>query len=74
MRRHHKEGVRIAVGRVGPTRIVALPGPHDEVQASAEVLVEALRREVPDADLANSLAAALRERWQAKMHAHGGSR
>ena len=31
MKRHHKEAVRIAVGRVGICRIVSLPGPHAEV-------------------------------------------
>lgn len=75
MRRHHKYGVRIAVGRVGPTRLVALPGPHDEVRAATEVLVSALTRRAPDAELAESLATMLRSRWQEKMQRrHGGER
>lgn len=72
MRRHHKEGVRIAVGRVGPTRLVALPGPHDEVRLAADVLTEALARDADDADLAEALATVLRERWMEKM-AQGGA-
>ena len=72
MRRHHKEGVRIAVGRVGPTRLVALPGPHDEVRLAADVLRAALARGAEDADLAEALATALRERWMEKM-ARGGA-
>ncbi len=72
MRRHHKEGVRIAVGRVGPTLLVALPGPHEEVRLAAEVLLAALARSAPDEELAEALARVLRERWQAKMGRHGG--
>lgn len=72
MRRHHKEGVRIAVGRLGPTLFVALPGPHEEVRLAAEVLLPALARAAPDQELAEALARALRERWQEKMRRHGG--
>jgi hypothetical protein len=68
MRRHHKEGVRIAVGRVGPTLLVALPGPHDEVRLAGEVMLRALGDGASDAGLAEGLAAALRRRWQEKMH------
>jgi molybdopterin biosynthesis enzyme MoaB len=67
MRRHHKQGVRIAVGRVGPTRLVALPGPHDEVRLAADVLTAALARGADDAELAEALATVLRERWTEKM-------
>lgn len=72
MQRHHKEGVRIAVGRVGPTRLVALPGPHDEVQLASGVLVSALARDAGDAELADALATALRQRWLEKMAHDGG--
>ncbi len=73
MRRHHKAGVRIAVGRVGLARLVALPGPHDEVRLAGGVLLDGLARGAGDAELAGDLAAALRARWQEKMaHHHGG--
>lgn len=72
MHRHHKEGVRIAVGRVGPTRLVALPGPHDEVRLACGVLIAALARDADEAELAEGLATALRQRWLEKM-THGGT-
>jgi hypothetical protein len=72
MRRHHKDGVRIAVGRVGPTMLVALPGPHEEVRLSADVLLPALAEGRPDHEIAEALALALRERWQSRMRDHGG--
>jgi molybdenum cofactor synthesis domain-containing protein len=73
MCRHHKDGVRIAVGRVGPTMIVALPGPHDEVRLAADVLLPALSGGRPDHEIAEALALALRERWHSRMRNHGGA-
>jgi molybdenum cofactor synthesis domain-containing protein len=75
MRRHHKEGVRVAVGRVGPTRLVALPGPHEEVRLACDVLLAALARAAGDHEIAEEIAGALRGRWQSKMkgeHIHHG--
>jgi molybdenum cofactor synthesis domain-containing protein len=72
MKRHHKDGVRIAVGRVGPTMLLALPGPHDEVRLAAEVLVPALAAGRPDHEIAEALALALRERWKSRMRPQGG--
>jgi molybdenum cofactor synthesis domain-containing protein len=63
MRRHHKTGVRIALGRVGICRIIALPGPHAEVQAGCGALVEGLERGLEDGALAEAMASAIRERW-----------
>ena len=40
--RHEKDGVRIAVGSVGPTTIVCLPGPNDEVRIGMPVILEAI--------------------------------
>lgn len=42
--RHYKEGVRIAVGHVEQTMLVALTGPHAEVKEAAPVLIEGLRQ------------------------------
>jgi molybdenum cofactor synthesis domain-containing protein len=72
MKRHHKDGVRIAVGRVGPTLFVALPGPHEEVRLAAAVLLPALSAGRPDNEIAEALALALRERWHSRMRTHGG--
>jgi len=63
-RRHHKEGVRIAVGRIGVTRLVALPGPHKEVKMACQALVEGLRDNLDDESLALKIANVLRRHWQ----------
>jgi molybdenum cofactor synthesis domain-containing protein len=63
MKRHHKEGVRIAVGRVGISRLIALPGPHEEVRAGCRALVDGLARGLDDAALAESIASSIRDRW-----------
>jgi molybdenum cofactor synthesis domain-containing protein len=75
MRRHHKEGVRIAVGRVGISRIVSLPGPNAEVREGCRALLDGLSSGLDDAALAEAVASAIRERWLARMgkekHHHG---
>lgn len=71
-KRHHKDGVRIAVGRVGPTMLVALPGPNDEVRLATGVLLSALSAGLPDHEIAEALAIALRDRWHSRMHPGGG--
>ncbi|MFC1906510.1 molybdopterin-binding protein [Chloroflexota bacterium] len=58
--RHKKDGVRIAVGRLDWTTYVALPGPHDEVQLAAPVLVQGLYEQWDKALLAEKLALPLR--------------
>jgi molybdenum cofactor synthesis domain-containing protein len=63
MKRHHKEGVRIAVGRVGICRIVSLPGPHAEVRLGGRTLIEGIQAGLDDAALAESIASVIRERW-----------
>jgi molybdenum cofactor synthesis domain-containing protein len=73
MKRHHKAGVRIAVGRVGPTMLIALPGPNDEVRLAAGVLLPALSAGRPDHEIAEALAVALRDRWHSRMHPPGES-
>lgn len=70
--RHHKEGVRIAVGRVGMARLVALPGPHEEVRLASQALLEGLALGLDDAGLAERIAGVLRQRWQERM-GKGGS-
>jgi len=65
--RHAKDGVRIGVGRVDDSLIVALPGPYDEVRASMEVLVRALKSPPDKHALAEEIAANLREKLREKM-------
>ena len=65
--RHHKDGVKIAVGELGDAFIVALPGPNDEVRASLDVLVEGLRQSLDKHALAEALASNLRSILRDKM-------
>jgi molybdenum cofactor synthesis domain-containing protein len=62
--RHEKDGVRIAVGSVGPTTIVCLPGPNDEVRIGMPVILEAIENGRTKAELASALANALRMKLQ----------
>jgi molybdenum cofactor synthesis domain-containing protein len=71
--RHVKDGVRIAVGRTGISRIVALPGPTREVQIGLERLLEGLEQGWDETRIAGHIAAALRETWRGHHHSHGSS-
>ncbi len=62
--RHHKDGVRIAVGEVEQTTLVALTGPHTEVKEAAPVLIEGLRRRFDRNCLAGNIVDVL----QARLH------
>jgi len=70
-RHRHKDQVRIAVGNVGGTLVVALPGPNDEVQVGVEALVEGLAAGAGKDALAERIALALRERLREKAAAAG---
>ena len=70
--RHAKDGVRIAVGEVGISRFVALPGPTREVQIGLERLLEALEKEFQKAEIAEHIASKLRERWRGHGPHHPG--
>jgi len=69
--RHHKEGVRIAVGKAGIARLVALPGPHEEAVLGCRRLIEGLQQGLDKEELAEYIAAALRERWRNMMKRGG---
>lgn len=67
--RHVKEGIRIAVGEVGGTRIITLPGPNDEVALCVPVLLAGIKSGWKKEQLAEALADVLRERLREKcMH------
>lgn len=72
-RRHHKEGVRIAVGQVGIARIVALPGPHEEALLGCNSLLTGLAQGLDAESIAESIAAVIRERWRQAMK-NGGNK
>lgn len=65
--RHSKDGVRIGVGKVSETLIVALPGPNDEVKLGLEELIKGLKSNVSKHMLAEKIAGTLREELQEKM-------
>ena len=64
--RHVKDGVRIGVGRGGPSLMVALPGPHDEVVCAAPILFQGLEEKWDKGTLADRLAAVLADKWRQK--------
>lgn len=66
-RHKHKNSVRIAVGRVLETLIVALPGPNDEVQLGLNALMEALAAKTDKNELAEAIAGSLRQRFKEKI-------
>ena len=69
--RHRKPGIRVAVGQVGMTMFVALPGPNDEVSLCADTLIQGLEQGWTKELLAHKLAQLLRGRLSEKMkHVH----
>lgn len=68
--RHVKDGVKIAVGQVGPTYIVSLPGPNDEVQVAAKVLLECLDNNCDKTQMAQQIANALAKKLSQKKFHH----
>ncbi len=69
-RHKHKDSVRIAVGNIDRTMIVALPGPNDEVQTGLNALIEGLGSDLSKEGLAESIATSLRERLKSKRPGH----
>jgi hypothetical protein len=54
--RHEKDGVKIGVAYVHPSYVIALPGPHEEVKAGMNVIIEGLKKGFGKEDLASALA------------------
>lgn len=70
--RHVKDGVRVAVGQVGLSTMITLPGPHDEVEMTAPKLLDMLGERKGKWEIAHAIAAILAEKWKntGMMHAH----
>ncbi len=70
--RHVKDGVRVAVGQVGLSTMVTLPGPHDEVEMTAPTLVRMLGEGRGKWEIAHAIADILAAKWKntGMMHAH----
>ena len=66
--RHVKPGIRIGVGDLHGSVIVALPGPNEEVLLAAPVLLERLRAGGRRAELAEPIAARLRAHLRTRMN------
>ncbi|MBI4965759.1 MAG: competence/damage-inducible protein A [Desulfomonile tiedjei] len=66
-RHKHKDSVRIGVGQVAKTLIVALPGPNDEVQVGLDALVQGLASQSNKEQLAEDIADRLRKRMKEKL-------
>ena len=64
--RHYKDGVKIAVGEVSGTLIIALPGPNEEVESILDVLAKGLRFDLDKHTFAEDIAHSLRQRLQRK--------
>jgi len=68
--RHVKDGVRIAVGSVGPSYLISLPGPNDEVRLAAGVMLECLKNNCSKEQMAQKIAAVLAEKLMQKGFHH----
>lgn len=60
--RHVKDGIRIAVGEAGQVKIVALPGPNDEVRMAMDVLAANLVKGFHKYKTAEEIASVLRQK------------
>jgi len=67
--RHEKDGVRVGVGRVGESTVIALPGPNDEVRLSMELVIEGIREGWGKEVLAERIATRLRDRLRDEVGA-----
>lgn len=65
--RHAKEGVRIGVGCLAQSMLIALPGPHDEVCLAWPVLEQGLNAGWSKTLIATHLAEALRGKFLAQQ-------
>lgn len=72
--RHKKSGVQIGVGVLGGTRIICLPGPHDEVKLAWPVLREGLKANWGKEILAEALANTLRKKFLSQSKSNHSKR
>lgn len=70
--RHEKDGVRIGVGSVGQSLLVALPGPNDEVAVGLSTLMTALAGGLDKQATVTLIADALTRTLHQKQHSHHG--
>ncbi|MGD9570197.1 MAG: molybdopterin-binding protein [Sedimentibacter sp.] len=68
--RHVKDGVRIAVGTVGPSMLVSFPGPNDEVRIASEALIKSINKGFDKETTARSIAEVLAKKLMHKEYHH----
>lgn len=68
--RHVKDGVKIAVGSVGPSLIVSMPGPNDEVKIASSVLLHCIKNNCNKQEIAQQIAGTLAGRLADKKFNH----
>lgn len=68
--RHAKEGVRIGVAEVGPSMIISIPGPHDEVRMCMEIIVEGLKSNINKEEMARRIASTLKGKYTHDRPSH----
>ena len=71
--RHSKDGIRIAVGQMGLTTYIALPGPNDEVALCIDTVVRGISEGWSREILADEIARLLRARLREKIGVNHGS-
>jgi len=64
------DGVRGAVGCGGPSNLISLPGPNDEVRLAAGVMLECLKNNCSKEQMAQKIAAVLAEKLMQKGFHH----
>lgn len=69
--RHSKDGIRIAVGQLGLTTYIALPGPNDEVAICIDTVVKGISEGWSKEILAVEIVKILRKRLKEKIGIHG---
>ena len=68
--RHVKDGVKIAVGSVGPSLIISIPGPNDEVKVASSVLLNCIKNNCDKQETAQQIAKALAAKLADKKFDH----
>lgn len=67
--RHVKDGVKIAVGTVGLSTLISLPGPNDEVREVSNAVIDLIERGADKHTLADKIAEVLAKKLiQKKFH------
>ena len=67
---HVGDGVKITVGVAGITKIIGLPGPHEEVRLISQNLLDGIKNNLNENDLSEIIAAPLRLKWNKSFENH----